>query len=167
MSAINPKQTSEEWREATPPGLRRYANEYDQVAKDALEGCRDRLPESQRHHSHVPFAIYYNFLHAIELALKSYMAHTGSDLGELKRVGHDLEKALNICIDKGIRDNCPKLTDLLVDTIKYASSTYKNKEFEYIRVGHIQLGHIDQIAMASSALLAGIGNIEMQPANPE
>ncbi len=167
MSAINPKQTSEEWRQATPPGLRRYANEYDQVAKDALEAFRAKLPESQRHHSHVPFAIYYNFLHAIELALKSYMVHTGSDLGELRRVGHNLEEALDLYIEKGIRDNCPKLTDLLVGTIRHASPTYKDKDFEYIRVGPIQLEHIDQIAMASSALLAGIGNIEMQPANPE
>ena len=158
---------NEDWRQATPLGMRRYATEYDQVAKDALQCYRDRLPEPQRHHTHVPFPIYFNFLHAIELALKSYMLHTGSVLRELRGVGHNLEAALDICIERGIRDSCPEVTDVMLETIRHANQMYQMKDFEYIRVGAVQLAHIDQIAMASSALLACANNVAMQPANPE
>ena len=166
----NEFMANEDWRQATPLGLRRYAEEYDRVANDALQCFRDRLPEPQRHHTHVPFPIYFNFLHAIELALKSYMLHTGSDLRELTSpngVGHNLEAALDVCIKRSIQDNCPEVTDVLMGTIRHANQMYQPKEFEYIRVGFVELAHIDQIAMASSALLAGISNMEMQPANPE
>lgn len=155
-----------DWRQATPVGLRRFAQEYLQVATDALGGYRERLPEVQRHHTHVPFPIYFNFLHSVELALKSFLVHTGSDLRELMRIGHDLEAALDLCLQRGIMEHCEGLTDVFQGTIRHANGQYSQKDFEYIRVGHVELAHIDQVALAARALVDCVSAIDMQPVEP-
>ncbi|MEQ9004095.1 MAG: hypothetical protein RIE74_11065, partial [Pseudomonadales bacterium] len=145
----------------------RYANEFAQVAADSLAAYRGRLLEVQRHHPHVPFAILYCFLHAIELGLKSFMLHTGSSLDDLmgrRGVGHDLGSALDLCVERGLLECCPDLTEVLCDVIRLASETYSEKGFEYIKIGPTQLPHVDQVAMATRAILTGLGTLDMKPA---
>ena len=157
----------DDWRQATPPGLRRYAQEYLQVADDALHAHRARLPENQRHHTHVPFPLYFNYLHSIELALKAYLAHTGSDVRHLRQIGHNLEAALDECIERGMREQDDAITDVMLDTVRHANQLYSRKDFEYIRVGMVQLAHIDQVAMAATAILNCMNQIAMHPRGPQ
>lgn len=163
-----PNADNDEWRQATPFGLCRYAQEYAQAGRDALEGFRARQPEPQPPYTFAPFPVYFNFLHSIELALKSYMVYTGSSSREMHRVGHDLDAALDICIERGIKDACPSFRPLMMETIRNANELYKRKDFEYIRVGYIQhLEPIDQIVMATDVLLTDLGRIDMLKTSPE
>ncbi|MEX2125586.1 MAG: hypothetical protein WD795_16985 [Woeseia sp.] len=165
-----PNADNDDWRQATPLGTLRFAEEYCQVAEGGLERHRSRLPENQRHHTLVPFPIYFNYLHSIELALKAYMLHTGSGLQELRPpggVGHNLNASLGACIERSLRDHCPELSDMLIEVITESDEMYKKKDFEYIRQGDVTLQHIDQIALAANALLSGLRTLQMLPVRPD
>lgn len=75
---------------------------------------------------------YYLYAHAIELAYKSFLFHHGATLDFLKRrIGHNLEKALEKSKEKGFDGKLaddPKYTT----TIKELNKYYYTKEFEYM-----------------------------------
>ena len=148
-------RTIDQWRENSPFGLRRYADEFTKVGEAALNQGQD-----------VSFAAYYNFLHGVELGLKSYLLQVGAEgLQSLRRgYGHNLARLLDKSIDHDLRTRCPSLTNTHIDAIKGSSELYKNKQFEYISIGGIQLMPIDHVAAAAKALITGLNTFPMRTA---
>lgn len=79
----------------------------------------------------VATASYYLYGHALELAYKSYLHWKGLEIKELKRIGHDLELALEKCIGLGI-DRHMSIDDAYHDAVKGLNKYYSTKEFEYM-----------------------------------
>ena len=158
----------DEWREESPFGLRRYGDEFIRVGHDALEADRKRHPRTplDKHLGEVaPDPIYYNFLHGVELGLKSYLlqveAVTLRDLRS-RKFGHDLTRLLDEALKHGLCNQCSELTDIHIEAIRHSSSTYAIKDFEYIRIGLVSLPPIDQVAEAAETLIAGLNKFPMR-----
>ena len=169
-----PKEKGEEWREASPIGLRRYGEEFIRVARDALEAHRKRNPPLSALENHVgefaPDPIYYNFLHGVELGLKSYLLHVGAvKLRDLRRqFGHNLTRLLEKALDHDLRRQCSELTDTHLDPIRNLSPVYESKQLEYIHIGFCSSGPVDirKVADAAETLIAGLKELRMRVANP-
>lgn len=112
---------------------------------------------------HVPFPIYYNFLHGIELGLKAYLRHVKAvplkDLRNQKKFGHHLNRLLKKALCHHLREACPELTERHIATVCCSSRLYARKEFEYIRIDGAQLPPIDQVVAAADTLIAGLGGL--------
>lgn len=161
------KESKDEWRGDAPVGLRRFADQFITVGRDALDCYYKRekkLPAfgflSEIASEIAPEAIYYNFLHGIELGLKAYLLKFGAaTIGSLRRnFGHDLKRLLCEACAYGLRQRCPRLSDKHIDVIRTSSSLYKGKEFEYIRIGAVTQPLIGDVAEAAETLLADLKN---------
>ncbi len=106
------KESKDEWRGNTPAGLRRFACQFITVGRDALDCYYKREKKraafgvfSEIAAEIAPEAIYYNFLHGIELGLKAYILQFGAaTIGSLRRnFGHDLERLLCEACAYGLR----------------------------------------------------------------
>ena len=88
-----------------------------------------------------------------------------AELQDLRRsYGHDLARLLDKSLEHDLRTRCPSLTDTHITAIRGSSDLYKNKQFEYIRIGGIQLMPIDQVAEAAKTLITGLNNFPMRTA---
>ena len=160
----------EEWRGDSPFGLRRFGGEFITVGRDALEACTRRDPPTLLEKCSslvVPDPIYYNFLHGVELGLKSYLRHVDAvTLQVLRRppFGHDLTRLLDKALDHSLRHECPELTDTHLKAIYGSNEIYASKRFEYIHIGFGSLVGIDQVAEAAETLIAGLKKLPMKPA---
>ena len=166
---------SEKWRETSPYGLRRYANEFITVGHDALNSHRKRNISSRssgydqvQPSQIVPFPIYFNFLHGIELGLKAYLlnieALTLDELKKSKEFGHNLANLVDKALDYGLRNDCPELTESNISVIRFSSETYTNKRLEYIRIGGEQIRPIDEVADAADTLISSLKQLPMKTA---
>ena len=163
---------SENWREMSPIGLQRYAIEFITVGRDALDKHRKRhIADRGPGRDHVPynlpppFPIYYNFLHGMELGLKAYLLHVNAvTIGDLKseQLGHNLANLLDKALEHDLCIKCPELTDSIIQVIRFSSSAYADKRFEYIRIGGLQLKPIDEITDAADTLINGLNQLDMQ-----
>lgn len=160
------KESKDEWRGDTPRRLRRFANEFITVGRDALACHRDRCPPMPGLPEIPPEAIYYNFLHGIELGLKAYLLQVeAATIGCLrKNFGHDLERLLCKACGSGLRERCPHLSDEHLEAIRVSSSLYKSKEFEYARIGAVKQLPIGVVAEAVETLLADLQELPMRSA---
>ena len=162
--------SGEEWRGDSPVGLRRFGAEFITVGKDALEAYRKRNPPTllDEHSGEVaPDAIYYNFLHGVELGLKSYLRHIDAvPFKDLRShlYGHNLCSLLDESIKGGLRARCPKLEDAHIDVIRCLNEYYMRKQFEYVQIGLAQYQTIDVVATTAETLIAGLKQLPMQPA---
>ena len=162
--------SGEEWRGDSPVGLRRFGEGFITVGRDALKAQRSRTPPTpleQALGELAPDAIHYNFLHGVELGLKSYLRHV--DAISLRNFrgrsyGHDLCRLLDESIRHGLRARCPKLEDVHIEVIRCSNELYMPKEFEYIRIGLTRYPPIDAVAKAAKTLIAELKELPMQPA---
>ena len=116
----------------------------------------------------VPFPIYFNFLHGIELGLKAYLLHVNAaTINELKskQLGHNLSNLLDKALEHDLHSNCPELTDSVIDVIRFSSNTYADKQYEYVRIGSVQLMPIDKVVEAADILIRGLKQLDMKSAN--
>ena len=65
---------------------------------------------------------YFMLCHAIELALKAYLAHKGATYGQLKGFGHDLRELLINATQKGLSLTAP--TQRGIDILNQAHSKF-------------------------------------------
>ena len=170
-------EKEETWRWESPFGLRRYGSDFIAVACDALEAYRKRQPElndptyssfsRQQLLEIAPDPIYYNFLHGVELGLKSYLLHAGTRPLEKirKHFGHDLSRLLDETLKLDLRSQCPQLTDTHIEAIRFSSELYRSKQLEYIRIGAVQSVPIDQVAEAAKTLIGGLKRLPMRTAH--
>lgn len=107
------------------------------------------------------FPIYYCFLQGVELGLKAYLRHNDIEsMEQLKKIGHDITKLLNIAEKNGIRQQLPCLTDRDFAILHSHSPMYKDKEFTYIRTGLVNdLRPIDDLVEVADKLLVGITDL--------
>jgi len=79
---------------------------------------------------------------------------------QLKKIGHDITKLLNVAEQSGIRQQLPWLTDGDFATLHFLSPMYKDKEFTYIRTGLVNdLRPIDDLVEVADKLLVSIADL--------
>ena len=167
----------EEWRGDSPVGLLNDGREFIKVGHDALCCHRKRQkkllgpsqePPLDLQGEIAPFAIYYNFLHGVELGLKAYLRHVDAvTLKNLKsrRFGHNLASLLDEALKHGLCSQCPELTVTNLAVIRSLSPIYADKQFEYIRIGGVQLEPVAQVAEAAETLIAELKKLRMKAAS--
>jgi hypothetical protein len=99
--------------------------------------------------------VYYLYLHAVELALKSYIYFINQDENELKLIGHNLEAALDRALEIGITDIFP-LSQELHKCIQMINPVYKGKELEYFYPGLKRLPAIELVNNSTNSLLQAL-----------
>ena len=158
----------ESWRDDSPIGLLRFGKEFITVGKDALKAHRMRCPPTllEEHLGEmVSDAIYYNFLHGVELGLKSYLRHIDAvNLQEFRTppYGHNLCSLLDKSIHLNLRAVCPKLKDSHIDAIHCSNKRYMQKELEYVHIGLAEYPTINAVAKAAETLIAELKELPMQ-----
>ena len=160
-------------REDGPRGLLTAARDFQEVAEDALSAHTKGAAEFSPLSEHPPFvledhppslAVFYNFCHAIELALKVYIRQQDVlPLSELRsrRFGHKISRLLEVAIENGLRDEC-RLTESQIEHIHAVSGLYSSKGLEYFRLGSMQLPPIIEIRDATSALIEGLHPMKLR-----
>ena len=125
-------------------------------------------PRNRLKYTHPPFPIYYCFLQGVELGLKTYLRHNDiRSMEQLKKIGHDITKLLNIAEQSGIRQQLSWLTDRDFAILHSHSPMYKDKEFTYIRTGLVNdLWPLDDLVEVADKLLVGITDLIGMRRNP-
>lgn len=115
----------------TAVGLARYAREYFEAALAA----DDVIGKRKGYEIVAPAPVMFLVAHSIELALKSYLRHTGQSLLDLQRIGHDLKDCWGACCDNGIRS----LVDLDAEELRVLeliADLHASTELRYIQTGY-------------------------------
>ena len=169
-------------RKDRPLGWWKFGMEFLTVGHDALDAMRSRTRARGRirnplrsrtrnplNYAVPSFPIYYCFLQGVELGLKAYLRHNDiRSMEQLKKIGHDITKLLNIAEQNGIRQQLPWLTDRDFAILHSHSPMYKDKEFTYIRTGIVSsireefisgLWPIDDLIEVADKLLVGITDL--------
>ena len=148
-------------------GLWFYGLEFIETAADALAAYKKKNPTKPIGPGYAPFAIYFNFLHGIELCLKSYLVHEAGMCDEdlrSKEFRHNLDRLLDEAICHRLRGACTELTDTDLETIRYSSKNYSYKNFEYMWMGgSLEILPIDQVAKTAKVLRSGLENLVWAP----
>lgn len=107
---------------ATPMNFWSMAREYLLAAQILIEADRRAV---------LGFASHPTLLllsHGIELALKAYLLSHGLNAKELKKIRHDLVKALEEAENRGLR----QLGRRDRQVVRWINEYYSKKEFEYV-----------------------------------
>jgi hypothetical protein len=127
-------------------GLCRYARDYSDAGRVVSEKLVSAV---------APTPAYYLYCHAIELVLKAYLRGSGLSLEELKKIGHDLSGAYKRALDARLNDKC-KLTPEMEQAIELVNPIYRDKEFEYIKIGARTIPTIDILREISELLILSL-----------
>ena len=167
------KKDMNDWREDSPRGLCTEAICFRTAARDALDAHIKRVGRTSPLPSDSSFVlqtdppssvIYYIFLHAIELALKSYLRQVKAvTLKELRgrAFGHDISRLIDVALANGICAYC-SLKQIHIDAVCCLSPLYKDKRFEYFRLGLITLPQIEILTDAADVIIDGIKGMSLR-----
>jgi hypothetical protein len=101
------------------------------------------------------FVSYYLYGHGLELTLKAFLVSQGSTLRGLKRVGHDLKRAL-----RAARKHASFAPIVLTDkdriVVSWLNEYYREKEFEYLVTGAKTLPSPDEVQQVCERLHADV-----------
>lgn len=112
------------------------------IARDYAEAAR-AVPAPAQGHFAAPR--YFLACHAIELALKAFLALKGQPVVDLiDTLGHDLAKALANAAAAGLAEAVPDLSGAHVEQINRASAPYNDKVFEYPALPVMMRGFADR-----------------------
>ena len=137
--------------EAAPLALWGGAGRY-LAAGRALKGLLGQRYD-QRPELLLPACFLY--CRAIELVLKAFLRAKGVPTQDLiKKIGHDLKKALNKAEKLGL-DEYAKLTTDQRDAIDFVNPYYRGKVFEYPQHGLVQIVDLAYFDEAVKLLLNG------------
>ena len=108
--------------------------------------------------------LYYNFLHAIELGLKSYIRQVDAvSMEDLrKKFSHKISPLLRVAIEHDLRSHCRSLKESQITALHEISWLYSDKQFEYFRLRLFEVVTINPIAEAADAILDGIGSLPLR-----
>jgi hypothetical protein len=81
------------------------------------------------------FVSYFLYGHGLELTLKAFLVSQGSTNKRLKRIGHDLRRALRAA-SKHPSFSKVRMSDKDSTVISWLSAYYRDKEFEYLVTGY-------------------------------
>jgi hypothetical protein len=108
-----------------------------------------------------PLPVYYLFLHAVELALKSYLSFHGVDEDGLRKIRHNLKAAWRQSRDLGICKLCSDCRELQ-ECIEIIGPIYRGKELEYFYPGGRRLPVIDHIRATSEEIITALDQFYSQ-----
>ena len=97
---------------------------------------------------------YFLFGHAIELAFKSFLISQGITEKELRKLGHDLEAAMQAAFSHETLD--VYLSETQQSAIIMLNPYYLGKELEYLAVGVKTFPDIIEVAATAHALVMGV-----------
>ena len=145
-----------------------YGRAFINTAGDALRIYQKENPTSDLREPTL-FPIYFNFLHGIELGLKSYLVHeTGMLDKELRGVGHKLDDLLAKALHHHLRRACTKLTLTNISVIRFFSEHYATKKFEYVWMGgSMKMLPIYMVAETAKTLISNLEHIVGTPGAKE
>jgi hypothetical protein len=103
-------------------------------------------------HLDAPLPVYYLFLHAVELALKSYLYSQGVDEDGLREIGHDIETAWQEARKLGICDLCSEC-EKLQECIQIIGPIYRGDKLEYFYPGQNRLPAVEYIHKSSGKII--------------
>jgi hypothetical protein len=142
---------------ATPVGLLRYAFEYYAAAK----ATDDAIGDDDGHEIHAPMVVNFLIGQSIELALKSFLLHSGVSMRTLKNnpYRHDLVELFRASMDKNLIDNSNRSNKIL-NMVELLCGPYKERELQYYKGGVKERfpvhGPLDD---AARAILAAVRNV--------
>ena len=110
--------------------------------------------------------MYYLFLHAVELSLKSYLYFLGVDEDGLQKIGHDLEAAWQEAVGLGICELCSDCKELQ-ECIGIIGPIYQGNKLEYCYPGRKRLPAVEYIHETSGKLIAVLDEFYCQERNTE
>lgn len=108
-----------------------------------------------------PLPVYYLFLHAVELALKSYLSFRGVDEDGLRKIGHNLEAAWLQAVDLGICKLCSECQELQ-ESIQIIGPIYRGSQLEYFYPGRKRLPAVEYIHRSSGKIITTLDDFYCQ-----
>jgi len=115
-------------RMVPPLGLWRRAKQFADAARPVRSSAQSI--------GNVDIVEYYLLGHAIELALKAFIASTGANEAQLMALGHDLEEALASAEEKALGQHIT-LTQEDRAAVAIVNRYYRQKDFEYYEPGQL------------------------------
>lgn len=135
-----PSAISEDDR-TTPLGIVRFSIEYFAAAVAAHEKLERAAPGG------VTAAPVYTLAgQSIELALKAFARQQGATLPALKKIGHDLDAAMDAAESKGLSHSVDRAH------LSMLNQEYSIHRFRYIRTGYVQLLEVDHLFRLTAAV---------------
>jgi len=96
---------------------------------------------------------YYLLCHAMELALKGYLASSGVSKSKLQyKIGHDLEKALSLAQERGF----VPADDRFVELVEWLGPSHLDHSFRYRKTGLLRLPALTVAVEAIKATIEGL-----------
>ncbi len=115
----------------TAIGLARYAREYF----DAAKAADDVIGNRSGYELVAPPPVMFLTTHAIELAFKAYLLHSGKTISELKEIGHNLWVLWTNCSNNKINEIL-NLDVIDLELLKLISELHLSNELRYIATGY-------------------------------
>ena len=145
-----------------------YGRSFINTAGDALRIYQKENPMSDLREPTL-FPIYFNFLHGIELGLKSYLVHkTGMLEKELRQYGHRLDDLLAEALRHRLEQDCTKLTSTNLEVIRFLSKHYATKKFEYVWMGgSLEMLPIHMVHETANTLISSLQDVVGTPGAKE
>lgn len=128
-------------RRTTAQGMLLMAKEYIDAYK-ILEEKNNKIT----YLFHVKF---YLLAHSIELSFKAYLKNEGLKLFELKALSHDLKFIYN----KIVANYKYKIDSNSIQMIERINQYYKNKEFEYPKIGAKNVVPIEKLFVVAKMIM--------------
>jgi len=141
---MNQVQIDEMEKRTTPRGLLNYAKEY-------YQGYETINKEHPKDTDCFPVK-YYLLCHSFELAMKSWLRLKGLSYLELKGLGHDLEKSMELLKN---RYNIT-FDSTTVEMVTLANQYYVKKEFEYFVMGYKSVPVITELASSVHLMISKV-----------
>ena len=132
-------------------GIWRYALEYLSAAT-TLAAAEEDLPKVVVVH---PDVTYQCACQGLELAFKAYLRAQGSDVEELKKIGHPITKAMDRAFERGL----PRLSPEHLATIAIADQMYAAHEFRYIVTGFKEYPGLETLLHGGAAALMAVAPV--------
>ena len=111
-----------------------------QLAEEYLNAAKTLHPVPPN----VSFVCYFLYGHALELTLKAFLISQGATSRKLKRIGHNLERAVCAAAEHQPFQRVP-LSERDRTIIAWIGEYYKDKEFEYLITGYRSIPNPDEV----------------------
>lgn len=144
---------SDDPKRTTPEGLITYSKEF----RKAALATDDKLGMEDGYEIVAPVPVMYLVAHSIELSIKAYLLHKGQTLRQLRKVGHDICKALKKAKELGI-GQVVEITEIEMGALQVLNDLYSKKELNYIVTGFKKFPMFGPLQELSEKLLQGVAD---------
>ena len=112
----------------------------------------------EKYGSEIPFpwpAFYANICLSYEMSLKAFLVYNGFSDGDLRAIGHDLDKAFSQAIENNFDNEIPELAPIISALNKYHNPRKDDPSFRYLKNEPYDVpgGHWDTLKTVGKHLL--------------